>query len=32
MMYLRNEDLINANEDIRNFIESTSSKGKSAKY
>ena len=32
MMYLRNEDLINANEDIRSFIESTSSKGKSAKY
>ena len=32
MMYLRNEDLINANEDIRIFIESTSSKGKSAKY
>ena len=32
MMYLRNEDLINANEDIRSFIKSTSSKGKSAKY
>jgi len=32
MMYLRNEDLINANEDIRIFIKSTSSKGKSAKY
>ena len=32
MMYLRNEDLINANEDVRIFIESTSSKGKSAKY
>jgi len=32
MMYLRNEDLINANEDIRIFINSTSSKGKSAKY
>ena len=32
MMYLRNEDLINANEDIRSFIETTSSKGKSAKY
>ena len=32
MMYLRNEDLINANEDIRFFIKSTSSKGKSAKY
>ena len=32
MMYLRNEDLIQANEDIRIFIESTSSKGKAAKY
>ena len=32
MMYLRNEDLINANDDIRNFIESTASKGKAAKY
>ncbi|MDG2108478.1 MAG: carboxypeptidase [Flavobacteriaceae bacterium] len=32
MMYLRNEDLISANEDVRIFIESTSSKGKSAKY
>ena len=32
MMYLRNEDLKNANEDVRIFIESTSSKGKSAKY
>jgi len=32
MMYLRNEDLIKANEDIRNFIEETSSKGKAAKY
>ena len=32
MMYLRNEDLIQANEDIREFIEKTSSKGKSAKY
>lgn len=32
MMYLRNEDLINANEDIRSFIETSSSKGKAAKY
>jgi len=32
MMYLRNEDLIKANEDIRNFIEETSFKGKAAKY
>jgi carboxypeptidase C (cathepsin A) len=32
MKYLRNEDLIQANEDIRIFIESTSSKGKAAKY
>lgn len=32
MMYLRNEDLISANEDIRFFIESTAAKGKAAKY
>jgi carboxypeptidase C (cathepsin A) len=32
MMYLRNEDLIKANEDIRTFIEATASKGKAAKY
>jgi carboxypeptidase C (cathepsin A) len=32
MMYLRNEDLIKANEDIRTFIEATASKGKVAKY
>ncbi len=32
MMYLRNEDLIQANEDIREFIQKTSSGGKSAKY
>lgn len=32
MMYLRNEDLVNANEDIRSFIGSSSSKGKAAKY
>ena len=32
MMYLRNEDLIKANDDLRAFIESTLPKGKSAKY
>ena len=32
MMYLRNEDLIKANDDLRTFIENTSTKGKSAKY
>lgn len=32
MMYLRKEDLEKANSDIRNFIEKTMSKGKSAKY
>lgn len=32
MMYLRNEDLIQANEDLREFIESSLPKGKSAKY
>jgi carboxypeptidase C (cathepsin A) len=32
MMYLRNEDLIKANEDLRDFIESSLPKGKSAKY
>ena len=32
MMYLRNEDLINANEDLRNFIISSSANGKAAKY
>jgi len=32
MMYLRNEDLIKANEDIRTFIEATASKGKAATY
>ena len=33
MMYLRNEDLKTANEDIREFIiESTPSEGQSAKY
>jgi len=32
MMYLRNEDLIKANDDIRSFIQSTTSNGKPAKY
>ena len=32
MMYLRNEDLIKANNDLRDFIESSLPKGKSAKY
>ena len=32
MMYLRNEDLINANEDIRNFIIKTDPGDKPAKY
>ncbi len=32
MMYLRNEDLIQANDDLREFIIKTSSGGKSAKY
>ena len=32
MMYLRNEDLIQANDDLREFIEASSSKGKAAKY
>ncbi len=32
MMYLRKEDLKNANNDIRDFIERTMAKGKSAKY
>ncbi|WP_179344848.1 S10 family peptidase [Winogradskyella ursingii] len=32
MMYLRNEDLIKANDDLREFIENSSAKGKSAKY
>lgn len=32
MMYLRNEDLISSNEDIREFIKNTSSNGKPAKY
>lgn len=32
MMYLRYEDLKNANDDIRNFISRTQANGKSAKY
>ncbi|TRZ45333.1 S10 family peptidase [Robertkochia solimangrovi] len=32
MMYLRNEDLQTANDDLRNFINSTLTKGESAKY
>ncbi len=32
MMYLRNEDLIKANEDIREFIKKSSANGKAAKY
>ena len=32
MMYLRNEDLKKANDDLRAFIKKSSSKGKAAKY
>ncbi|MDX1278200.1 S10 family serine carboxypeptidase-like protein [Oceanihabitans sediminis] len=32
MMYLRNEDLIKANDDLRDFIEDSLPKGESAKY
>ena len=32
MMYLRYEDLIKANDDLRDFIKKSSAKGKSAKY
>ena len=32
MMYLRNEDLIQSNEDIRAFIKVSSADGKAAKY
>ncbi|CAI8293527.1 MAG: Uncharacterised protein [Flavobacterium sp. SCGC AAA160-P02] len=32
MMYLRNEDLKKSNDDLRIFIENSSSKGKAAKY
>jgi hypothetical protein len=31
-MYLRNVDLIKANEDIREFIKKSSANGKAAKY
>ena len=32
MMYLRNEDLISANEDLRDFLKTSSANGKPAKY
>ena len=32
MMYLRHDDLISANDDLRDFINNSLSKGKSAKY
>lgn len=32
MMYLRNEDLIKANDDVREFIQKSASNGKAAKY
>ena len=32
MMYLRNEDLIKANDDIRTFILNTTTNGQPAKY
>ncbi len=32
MMYLRNEDLIKANDDLRDFINASSTNGKPAKY
>ncbi|MEN0005245.1 MAG: carboxypeptidase [Bacteroidota bacterium] len=32
MMYLRNEDLIKANDDIRTFIKNSAAQGKAAKY
>lgn len=32
MMYLRYEDLVKSNEDLREFIKNSSAKGKSAKY
>ena len=32
MMYLRNEDLIQSNEDLRHFISESLSGGKAAKY
>jgi hypothetical protein len=32
MMYLRSEDLKKSNDDLRDFIKNSSSKGKAAKY
>jgi len=32
MMYLRKEDLIKANDDLRDFIKKTTTYGKPAKY
>lgn len=32
MMYLRNEDLQKANDDLRAFIKKSASKGKAAKH
>ena len=32
MMYLRNEDLISANEDLRDFLKISAANGKPAKY
>ena len=32
MMYLRKEDLIQANNDLREFLNNSSTKGKPAKY
>ena len=32
MMYLRQEDLVKANDDLREFIKNTDTKGKPAKY
>jgi carboxypeptidase C (cathepsin A) len=32
MMYLRNEDLVSSNEDLRDFIKTSSANGKAAKY
>ena len=32
MMYLRNEDLQKANDDLRTFIQNSLSNGKAAKY
>ena len=32
MMYLRKEDLIKANDDLRDFIKKSSANGKAAKY